>query len=221
MAVEMKLLQLNIYGDSALVIKQLTRGFKVKKLKLVPFWKHAGELLAQILEASLHYVPRSENGPADALAGIAASLVQFDERPSRVPICERWVIPPLLEEEIEDEQTEEIKESLPISASQNEAKDWREPISNFLRHDILPVDLRERVQIRRAAPRLARNSTYKLKGWAITGRRCSGTPPKWLKPVNRANSMLITYTSHRCRFTRRSYHGRQSSGDGHHRSYHS
>ncbi|KAG9442537.1 hypothetical protein H6P81_018391 [Aristolochia fimbriata] len=114
----MQLPQLNVYGDSALVIKQLTREFEVKKLKLKPFWRHAGELLAQIPEASVHYVPRSENGPADALAGIAVSLAQFDQRPCQVPICERWVIPPPAEEETEEKQTKEIEESLPISASQ-------------------------------------------------------------------------------------------------------
>ncbi|KAG9454425.1 hypothetical protein H6P81_007329 [Aristolochia fimbriata] len=153
MAVEIKLPQLNIYGDSTLVIKQLTGEFEVKKLELMPFWRHAGELLAQISEASLHYVPRSENGTADALAGIAASLAQFDKWPSQVPICERWVVPPPAEEEIEEEQTEEIEESLLISASQNATGDWHEPITNFLRHDTLPVDLRERVQIRRADPK--------------------------------------------------------------------
>ncbi|KAG9458170.1 hypothetical protein H6P81_002678 [Aristolochia fimbriata] len=88
MAVEMKLSQLNIYGDSALVIKQLTGEFEVKKLELVPFWRYTCNLLAQIPEASLHYVPRSENGPADALARSAASLAQFDERPNQTPICE-------------------------------------------------------------------------------------------------------------------------------------
>ncbi|KAG9445059.1 hypothetical protein H6P81_016399 [Aristolochia fimbriata] len=111
-AVEMQLPQLHVYGDSALVTKQLTGEFEVKKLELMPFWRHAGELLAQIPEASLHDVPRSENGPADALAGIAANLAQFDERPNQ-----------------------------------------REAIINFLRHGTLPVDLRERVQLRRAAPK--------------------------------------------------------------------
>ncbi|KAG9442204.1 hypothetical protein H6P81_018058 [Aristolochia fimbriata] len=154
MSVEMKLPQLNIYDDSALVIKQLTGDFTP-------------------------HVPRSENGPADALAGITANLPQFDERPSQVPICERWVIPPPAEEETEEEQIEEMEESFPISAIQNEAGDWREPIVNFLRYGTLPVDLRERVQICRTAPRyvfindkhtvefaahtsLARSSTYKL-----------------------------------------------------------
>ncbi|KAG9442418.1 hypothetical protein H6P81_018272 [Aristolochia fimbriata] len=131
MAVEMKLPQLHIYGNSALVIKQLSGKFEVKKPELEPFWRQAGELLALIPEASLHFVPHSENGPADALAGIVARLALFDQRPSHIPICERWVIPPPVEEEIEEELTEEIEESLPISA----------------------IDLRERVQIRRTAPR--------------------------------------------------------------------
>ncbi|KAG9458195.1 hypothetical protein H6P81_002703 [Aristolochia fimbriata] len=74
-------------------------------------------------------------------------------RRSPVPICERWVIPPPAEEETEEERTEEIEESLPISANQNQTEDWREAITNFLRHGTLPVDLRERVQIRRAAPK--------------------------------------------------------------------
>ncbi|KAG9444492.1 hypothetical protein H6P81_015832 [Aristolochia fimbriata] len=122
-AVEMKLPQLNIYGDSALVIKQLAGEFEVKKAELEPFWRHAGELLAQILEASLHYVPRSENGLTDALAGIAASLALFNQRPCQVPICEQWVIPPPVKEETEEDETEETEESLPISANQNQTDD--------------------------------------------------------------------------------------------------
>ncbi|KAG9446513.1 hypothetical protein H6P81_012641 [Aristolochia fimbriata] len=58
MAVEMKLPQLNIYGYSALVIKQLTGEFEVKKLELEPFWRHAGELLAQKLHSTTSLDPR-------------------------------------------------------------------------------------------------------------------------------------------------------------------
>ncbi|KAG9458868.1 hypothetical protein H6P81_003376 [Aristolochia fimbriata] len=92
-------------------------------------------------------------GPVHFTEKGPAPLAQFDERPSQVPICERWVIPPPVKEETEEEQTEEIEESLPISASQNQTEDWREPITNFLRHNTLPVDLRDRVQSRRVAPR--------------------------------------------------------------------
>ncbi|KAG9442397.1 hypothetical protein H6P81_018251 [Aristolochia fimbriata] len=132
---------------------QLGIAVEVKKPELEPLLRYASELLAQIPEVSLHHVPRSENGPADALASIAASLAHLDERPNRVPIREQWVIPPPVKEEIDEELTEEIEESLPILASQNQSEDWREPIINFLPHSTLPVDLRERVQIRRTAPR--------------------------------------------------------------------
>ncbi|KAG9458382.1 hypothetical protein H6P81_002890 [Aristolochia fimbriata] len=68
------------------------------------------DLLAKTPDA----LPRTGNGPADALAGIAANLAQFDNRPSQVPICKRWVVPLPIEEEAEEER-EEKEESLPIS----------------------------------------------------------------------------------------------------------
>ncbi|KAG9450547.1 hypothetical protein H6P81_010512 [Aristolochia fimbriata] len=80
-------------------------------------WQYDCDLVAQILEVSLHYVPRSKNGPADALAGIAASLAQFDEWPNHAPICERWVVLPPTEEEIEEEKIDKMEESFPILVS--------------------------------------------------------------------------------------------------------
>ncbi|KAG9442434.1 hypothetical protein H6P81_018288 [Aristolochia fimbriata] len=131
---------------------QLTGEFEVKKLELEPLSEICGELPPKS-RSFTPLRPSLENGPADALAGIAASLAHLNERPNRVPVCEQWVIPPPAEEETEEELTEEIEESLPISASQNQTEDWREPIINFLRHSTLPVDLRERVQIHRIAAR--------------------------------------------------------------------
>ncbi|KAG9458111.1 hypothetical protein H6P81_002619 [Aristolochia fimbriata] len=155
MAVEMKIPQLKVYGDSALVIKQITGEFEVKKFELVPLWRQAGDLLAKIPHASLHYIPRTRNGPANALARIAASLAQFNNRPSRVPIYERGVIPLPTEEKEEEveEKVEEKEESLPISIHKIKIRDRREPITNFVRHGTLLIDLRERVHICRMAPR--------------------------------------------------------------------
>ncbi|KAG9442580.1 hypothetical protein H6P81_018434 [Aristolochia fimbriata] len=222
MAVEMKLSQLNIYGDSALVIKQLIGEFEVKKPELVPFRRHAGELLAQIPEASLHNVPRSENGSADALAGIVASLAQFDERPSQVPICERWIIPPPIEEETEEEQTEEGRISSYLGQPKHNGRLARAPHK-------LPLPRHTPCRPARASPdspssskrhtvefaahtKLARSFTYKSSDWAITGHRCSETPSKWLELANNANSTSIIYTRHWNRFTQRSQHGHLKLG---------
>ncbi|KAG9453317.1 hypothetical protein H6P81_006221 [Aristolochia fimbriata] len=108
-AVEMEIPQLEVYDDSTLVIKQITGEFEVKKIELLPFWKYAGDLLAKIPQTSLHYIPCTWNGPADALAGIIASLAQLDNRPIQAPIYERWVIP-LVPLSIEEEAEEKMKE---------------------------------------------------------------------------------------------------------------
>ncbi|KAG9458339.1 hypothetical protein H6P81_002847 [Aristolochia fimbriata] len=132
MAVKMEITQLEVYNDSSLMIKHITGEFEDKKIELVTFRKHASDLLAKILQASLHCIPRTKNRPADALAGIVASLAQLDNRPSQVPMYERRVVPlvPLpIEEEAEEEMEE--KESLPISIRENEARNWRKQISNF------------------------------------------------------------------------------------------
>ncbi|KAG9458203.1 hypothetical protein H6P81_002711 [Aristolochia fimbriata] len=104
--------------------KSITGEFEIKKVELVPFWKHAGNFLPKIPQASLHFIQRTRNGPADALAGIAASLAQFNNLPCQVPICDRWVVPlvPLPIEEEEKEEREEKEESLPISIRDNEAQ---------------------------------------------------------------------------------------------------
>ncbi|KAG9447538.1 hypothetical protein H6P81_013666 [Aristolochia fimbriata] len=125
MAVEMEIPQLKLYSDSALIIKQIMGEFEVEKAELVPFRDHAGNHLAKIPQTLLHYIPRTKNGPADALAGIAASLAQLDSRPSQVPIYERWVVPlvPLPSEEEADEKMEQEEEALPISTHKSEATD--------------------------------------------------------------------------------------------------
>ncbi|KAG9458187.1 hypothetical protein H6P81_002695 [Aristolochia fimbriata] len=86
MAVEMGLSQLEIFGDSALVIKQLIGEFEVRKEELVPYQKEAQRLLEKIPNVTLGHVLRASNSQADGLAGIVASLAQFDARPKRIPI---------------------------------------------------------------------------------------------------------------------------------------
>ncbi|KAG9442250.1 hypothetical protein H6P81_018104 [Aristolochia fimbriata] len=64
---------------------------------------HVGDLLAKIPDASLFYILRTGNGPADPLAGIAACLARFDNMPSKVPI---WVVPLPAEDEADEEAEE-------------------------------------------------------------------------------------------------------------------
>ncbi|KAG9447626.1 hypothetical protein H6P81_013754 [Aristolochia fimbriata] len=115
--------------------------------------RYAGELLPK--SRKFHStMSLAREWASRRVAGIAASLARFDERPNQVPICERWVIPPPLEEEKEEEQTRETKNLSPISASQNQTEDRCKPIINFLRHKDTPKSTCEsEVQIRQTAPR--------------------------------------------------------------------
>ncbi|KAG9442616.1 hypothetical protein H6P81_018470 [Aristolochia fimbriata] len=68
MTIEMGLNQLEIFGDLALMIKQLIGDFEVRKDELVPYHKEVQRLLGKISNVTLGHVPRANNSQADALA---------------------------------------------------------------------------------------------------------------------------------------------------------
>ncbi|KAG9450001.1 hypothetical protein H6P81_009966 [Aristolochia fimbriata] len=143
MAIEMGLNQLEIFGDSAMVIKQLIGDFEVRKDELMPYQKEAQRLQQKIPNVTLGHVPRANNSQADALAGIATSLAQFDARPERIPICERWVVSTLEkfsgEEEINLVSVYAIEEEINlVSVYATEEEDWRQQFLDYLEHKKLP-----------------------------------------------------------------------------------
>uniref|UniRef100_A0A803ML20 RNase H type-1 domain-containing protein n=1 Tax=Chenopodium quinoa TaxID=63459 RepID=A0A803ML20_CHEQI len=98
---------LDVYGDSQLVISQLLGEYEVKKEDLIPYHKHASRLLDKFDTVRLSHVPRSANKMADTLAGLAATLALGAEETMFVPICNRWVVAPE-EYEAENEEIEEV-----------------------------------------------------------------------------------------------------------------
>jgi len=70
MAIEMGITNLNIYGDSQLVINQLLNEYEVKKEDVVPYHKQALCLLNKLGIVKLEHVPRSANKIASALASV-------------------------------------------------------------------------------------------------------------------------------------------------------
>jgi len=65
---------LDIYGDSQMVINQLLKEFRVKKDYLIQYHKHALWLLDWLETAKLEHIPRGANKMADALANLTATL---------------------------------------------------------------------------------------------------------------------------------------------------
>ena len=60
-AIEMGILQLEIVGDSKLVINQILEQYDVKKEDLVPYCKYRKKLLANFEAITLEHTPRKEN----------------------------------------------------------------------------------------------------------------------------------------------------------------
>ena len=135
-AVDMKQLELQVYGDSKLVINQLLGSYEVKKPELVPYQKYARRLIGWLGGVTLEHVPRNENRQADALAMLASTLALSDPN-VRVPVCQKWVIPPMFEEENSIDA-----EIHAISICEVEKEDWRHLLIQYLKHGKLPDDPR-------------------------------------------------------------------------------
>ena len=66
-ALELGFTEVDVYGDSELVVLQVRGEYKVKSKHLKPLHRKAGTLLSRFEKASIHHVPRSENREADRL----------------------------------------------------------------------------------------------------------------------------------------------------------
>ena len=92
MAMEIKISELEVYGDSQLVINQLLTGYEVKKDNLTPYFQYASHLLEKFVTVFLEHVQRKENQMADALANLAMTLALSGNENVHVPIYCRWVL---------------------------------------------------------------------------------------------------------------------------------
>lgn len=59
--------ELAIHSDSELMVKQITGLYAVKNAKIFGFWQEARDLLSELKDWTLTWVPRAENSVADAL----------------------------------------------------------------------------------------------------------------------------------------------------------
>ncbi|XP_074297443.1 uncharacterized protein LOC141628169 [Silene latifolia] len=146
MAIEIGVRDMDIYGDSKLVVNQVLGEYEVKKEDLIPYHQQALQLLNQLDDIHVGHVPRSANKLADALANIAATLALGVEESMQVPVCNRWAVSFL-------EGEENVDTTNMICVYTAEEDDWRQPIIDFLDHQKLPDDPRHKVEIRRRTPK--------------------------------------------------------------------
>jgi ribonuclease HI len=57
-----------VFGDSKLVISQLTEKYRCESELLFPLWMHCRELMTQFRYLNFYWIPRSQNTEANDLA---------------------------------------------------------------------------------------------------------------------------------------------------------
>ncbi|CAM8892537.1 unnamed protein product [Rhodiola kirilowii] len=181
MARQISIGKMDIYGDSQLIINQVLGDYEVRKDDLIPYHRHATQLLNEFDSISIGHVPRSANKLADALANLAANLALGAEETMSIPVCNRWVVPPL------EENEENMESSNAIYAYEIEREDWRQPIIDFLDHQKLPTDPRHKVEICRRAPRFIH-----YKG-TLYRRSFLG---QWLRCLNEEEAVEVMQEAH-------------------------
>ncbi|PKI52415.1 hypothetical protein CRG98_027196 [Punica granatum] len=115
-AIDFKVKELEVFGDSMLTIFQTLGQWKTKDAKLVPYHEYLEELTKSFEKILFTYTPRAKNQFADALATLA----------SMASISEGNIIEPL---EIGVAKGPAHCNAIEVS----EAKPWYEDIKNFLR----------------------------------------------------------------------------------------
>ncbi|KAL0288971.1 UNVERIFIED_CONTAM: hypothetical protein Sangu_2635100 [Sesamum angustifolium] len=93
MALEMGIMEMEVYGDSKLIINQLLNIYAVKKDDLVPFFLWASHLLKSFESVTLNHIPRKENRMANTLANLATTLDLPEGETTNIPVSNRWVLP--------------------------------------------------------------------------------------------------------------------------------
>ncbi|XP_070039945.1 uncharacterized protein [Nicotiana tomentosiformis] len=142
----MKRLQLQVFGDSQLVVNQLLGSYEVKKIELHPYHNYAKNLMGWFGDVTIQHVPRKENRKAYALDALALSLTLPDQ--AQVTICQTWVVPSPNKGENEENELEHL-----VVVSEAEREEWRQPIIDYLSYGILSENPRRRTEICRRVPR--------------------------------------------------------------------
>ncbi|GAU48966.1 hypothetical protein TSUD_188130 [Trifolium subterraneum] len=71
-AIDLRIKNIDIYGDSALVINQIKGEWETRHAGLIPYRDYARRLLTFFNKVELHHIPRDENQMADAMATLSS-----------------------------------------------------------------------------------------------------------------------------------------------------
>ncbi|GAU46436.1 hypothetical protein TSUD_91540 [Trifolium subterraneum] len=143
-AIDLRIKNIDIYGDSALVINQIKGEWETRHAGLIPYKDYARRLLTFFNKVELHHIPRDENQMADALATLS-SMYRVNRRNEIPTISIRCLERPayvFATEEVVDDKPwfHDIKmflqkQEYPHGASNKDKKTLRRLSSSFFLND--------------------------------------------------------------------------------------
>nr|CAN68770.1 hypothetical protein VITISV_018662 [Vitis vinifera] len=140
LALTLSVSKLRIYSDSQLVVRHVQKEYEAKDARMARYLAKVRNTLQQFTEWTIEKIKRADNGRADALAGIAASL----------PIKEAILLPVHVQA---SPSVAENSTSNTIEASQTNDQEWTHDITEYLRTGTLPGDPKQAHKIRVQAAR--------------------------------------------------------------------
>ncbi|CAN6562475.1 unnamed protein product [Malus baccata var. baccata] len=129
--------EVEIFGDSELVINQLNGEFKCRHITMAGYYMAATQLLSfWESEISVNHIPRGSNLSANEMAQLASG-VPMQERKYGVDVeIQRRNLPSILERGF----------SLDVMVLDSEMEDWRSPIVHHLKDPSSPTSKKSRQQ---------------------------------------------------------------------------
>ncbi|XP_040372973.1 uncharacterized protein LOC121052309 [Rosa chinensis] len=134
---ELGVRDVQVRGDSLVVINQLQEKYRCASYLLVPYLNRAIELLDQFDDVGLEYIPRERNFAANELAQLATGITLKYGVRERILKVERRTLPSwLVRSDPPDDPVVAVLEPIDV--------DWRIPLINYLTQPDLTADKRTR-----------------------------------------------------------------------------
>ncbi|RVW60648.1 hypothetical protein CK203_048847 [Vitis vinifera] len=155
LALALSVSRLRVYSDSQLVVRHVQKEYEVKDERMARYLTKVRNTLQRFTEWTIEKIKRTENGRADVLAGITASL----------PIKEAILL--LIQVQTNPSVAEASTYST-IEANQADDQEWVEDIIRYLQTDTLPEEPKQAHKTRVQAARFTLIGGHLYK-WSFIG----------------------------------------------------
>ena len=174
LALALSVSRLRVYSDSQLVVKHVQKEYEAKDERMARYLAKVRNTLQRFTKWTIEKIKRTENGCADALAGITASL----------PIKEAILLSIHVQA---NPSVAETSTCNTIEANQADDQEWTEDIIRYLQTRILPEEPKQAHKIQVQA------SHFTLIGGHLYKRSFTGP---YLRCLNHSEALYVLAKLH-------------------------